>query len=56
MTPSESAEEDVEGVSVGRANGQGFAELARLLVEESIVGVVRGRAEFGPRALGHRSS
>ena len=30
-------------------------EVARLLVEGKIVGVVRGRQEFGPRALGNRS-
>ena len=35
---------------------EGRRELARLLVEEgAIVGVVRGRQEVGPRALGHRS-
>jgi carbamoyltransferase len=34
----------------------GASEIARLLVDESaIVAVVRGRQEFGPRALGHRS-
>lgn len=31
------------------------AILARLLLEGAIVGVARGRAELGPRALGHRS-
>lgn len=30
-------------------------EVARLIAEGSIVGVARGRAEFGPRALGNRS-
>jgi len=30
-------------------------EMAELLVSGKIVGVVRGRQEFGPRALGHRS-
>eukprot|EP00112_Aurelia_sp_Birch-Aquarium-sp1_P007756 Seg1847.2 transcript_id=Seg1847.2/GoldUCD/mRNA.D3Y31 product="Nodulation protein U" protein_id=Seg1847.2/GoldUCD/D3Y31 len=31
-------------------------EIARILVEEKVaIGVVRGRQEFGPRALGHRS-
>jgi carbamoyltransferase len=29
-------------------------ELARLLVAGAVVGVARGRAEVGPRALGHR--
>ncbi|XP_030831521.1 uncharacterized protein LOC752072 [Strongylocentrotus purpuratus] len=31
------------------------AEVAALLVEGAIIGIVRGRQEFGPRALGHRS-
>ncbi len=30
-------------------------ELAVLLVEGAVIGVARGRAEFGPRALGNRS-
>ncbi|MFN8050299.1 MAG: carbamoyltransferase [Acidimicrobiales bacterium] len=30
-------------------------EVARLLADGRIVGVFQGRAEFGPRALGHRS-
>lgn len=30
-------------------------EVAALLVEGAIIGIVRGRQEFGPRALGHRS-
>ena len=30
-------------------------ELAALLADDQVIGVVRGRAEFGPRALGHRS-
>ena len=30
-------------------------DVADLLAEENVVGVVRGRAEHGPRALGHRS-
>ena len=33
----------------------GTARVAGLLAEGKIVGVMRGRAEFGPRALGHRS-
>lgn len=32
-----------------------FAEVARLLAEEKVVGWFRGRMEFGPRALGARS-
>ena len=31
------------------------AAVAMRLLEGAIIGVVRGRAEFGPRALGHRS-
>eukprot|EP00501_MAST-03F_sp_TOSAG23-6_P001919 GSMAST32.ASY1.ANO1.1999.1 assembled CDS len=31
------------------------SDLADILVGGSIVGVIRGRQEFGPRALGHRS-
>ena len=31
------------------------AEIARLLLDGSIVAVMRGRQEVGPRALGHRS-
>lgn len=30
-------------------------ELAELLEDEQVIGVVRGRSEHGPRALGHRS-
>ena len=32
-----------------------IADLASRLLRGEIIGVVRGRAEFGPRALGHRS-
>ncbi|XP_063951595.1 nodulation protein NolO-like [Lytechinus pictus] len=32
-----------------------IAEVASLLVKGAIIGIVRGRQEFGPRALGHRS-
>ena len=40
----------------GGARRVGPAEVAALLVDEgAVVGVARGRAEFGPRALGHRS-
>lgn len=35
--------------------GDGAKELAQLLAQGKIVGVMRGAAEFGPRALGHRS-
>ena len=30
-------------------------DIANLLAGDNILGVVRGRQEFGPRALGHRS-
>jgi len=33
----------------------GVAEIVTLLSENKILGVIRGRQEFGPRALGHRS-
>ncbi|XBQ15930.1 MAG: carbamoyltransferase C-terminal domain-containing protein [Oceanicaulis sp.] len=36
-------------------SGDGPERVARLIAEGKIVGVMRGRAEFGPRALGHRS-
>ena len=46
----------------GSANGmthEGYAELAAnipdLLAADSIIAIVRGRTEVGPRALGHRS-
>jgi carbamoyltransferase len=34
---------------------QSFSEVAKLLEEGQIIGVTRGRAEFGARALGNRS-
>jgi carbamoyltransferase len=34
---------------------QDFSEIAKILARGDIVGVVRGRAEFGARALGNRS-
>jgi len=37
------------------AAGDTAAHVARLLADGRIVGVMRGAAEFGPRALGHRS-
>lgn len=43
---------------LGRVTELGAGEtgaVAGLLAEGKIVGVMRGRAEFGPRALGHRS-
>ena len=35
--------------------GQRYAELARRLAQGDVLGFVAGPAEFGPRALGHRS-
>ena len=50
---------DVDGGDIGGVDGYdnaaGFAVLAALLADENVIGVVRGRAEHGPRALGHRS-
>jgi carbamoyltransferase len=37
------------------AGGDGLALLAQRLAAGRIIGVMRGPAEFGPRALGHRS-
>ena len=48
----------VAGTGFGRVTdaGEGAAALvADRLAKGSIVGVMRGQAEFGPRALGHRS-
>ncbi|XP_065064830.1 nodulation protein U-like isoform X2 [Rhopilema esculentum] len=47
----------LEGIAVKRgARKIEISEIARILVEEKVaVGLVRGRQEFGPRALGHRS-
>ena len=39
----------------GRYVGDDVGALADLLADGRIIGVVRGRSEFGPRALGHRS-
>lgn len=36
-------------------SGGSAAQVARLVADGRIVGVMRGRAEFGPRALGNRS-
>ena len=44
-----------ERAALRQARRVGVAELATLLAEGSIVAVVRGRSEVGPRALGHRS-
>jgi len=40
---------------VSDITGTGEDRVAELLAEGKIVGVMRGRAEFGPRALGNRS-
>jgi len=37
------------------SDGDKYAEVARLLAEENVVGWFQGRMEFGPRALGSRS-
>lgn len=41
--------------AVSDVRGDSAGEVARRLAEGKIVGVLRGRAEFGPRALGNRS-
>lgn len=33
----------------------GVSDVAELLADRKVIGVIRGRQEFGPRALGHRS-
>jgi len=40
---------------VSDLGGHSAAEIARRLAAGKIIGVMRGRAEFGPRALGNRS-
>eukprot|EP00947_MAST-08B_sp_MAST-8B-sp1_P001977 g1977.t1 len=45
----------VAATAFGATRSPAVADLARLLADDKIVGVVRGRQEFGPRALGHRS-
>eukprot|EP00615_Pteridomonas_danica_P000925 CAMPEP_0114338098 /NCGR_PEP_ID=MMETSP0101-20121206/6816_1 /TAXON_ID=38822 ORGANISM="Pteridomonas danica, Strain PT" /NCGR_SAMPLE_ID=MMETSP0101 /ASSEMBLY_ACC=CAM_ASM_000211 /LENGTH=549 /DNA_ID=CAMNT_0001470579 /DNA_START=912 /DNA_END=2558 /DNA_ORIENTATION=- len=45
------SDDDGDGID----NQAGFELLAQALVDENILGVVRGRSEHGPRALGHRS-
>jgi len=54
--PSEQPEEELAalGLVVHRLDDPS-ATVGRLLAEGAIVAVVRGRAEFGPRALGNRS-
>ncbi|ACY15451.1 carbamoyltransferase C-terminal domain-containing protein [Haliangium ochraceum] len=49
--------EDVGAIALERrgARRTGVDELAALLSRGAVIGVARGRAELGPRALGHRS-
>ena len=42
-------------VYLGNGTATGIAQVAALLASGAIVGIARGRSEFGPRALGHRS-
>jgi predicted NodU family carbamoyl transferase len=50
------ADADSDGDSTRwSVSSPGLVELAALLADDQVIGVVRGRAEFGPRALGHRS-
>lgn len=56
--PCETALKKVVGGATGfavRQSGSPAVEAASLLAQGRILGVMRGRAEFGPRALGHRS-
>ena len=55
---------DVQGIDsylqnlnyeVERCSSQSASRVAELLSQGKIIGVMRGRAEFGPRALGNRS-
>nr|WP_282434059.1 carbamoyltransferase C-terminal domain-containing protein [Marinomonas sp. UCMA 3892] len=41
--------------TVAKCESDGVKEVASLLAEGKIIGVMRGAAEFGPRALGNRS-
>ena len=43
------------GLQVAELGGASASVVAGLLAEGQIIGVMRGRAEFGPRALGNRS-
>ena len=43
------------GVRLGASLAAAAAALAVLLADDQVIGVVRGRAEHGPRAFGHRS-
>ncbi|PTW62587.1 carbamoyltransferase [Breoghania corrubedonensis] len=43
------------GLSVTDVSGRSAAAVAGRLAEGRVIGVMRGPAEFGPRALGHRS-
>ncbi len=56
-SPGEVADRlDSAGVASTRHDGPAlFAEVARALADGAVVGWFRGRMEFGPRALGHRS-
>lgn len=40
---------------IKKSDTAGIKEIANLLQQGKIVGVMRGKAEFGPRSLGHRS-
>lgn len=49
--------DDVDEESLRRRGGRKatVTEIASLILRGAIVGIAQGRAEFGPRALGHRS-
>jgi carbamoyltransferase len=47
---------DAKGIVYRELGDEEWATtLARLVAEENVIGLVRGRMEFGPRALGNRS-
>ena len=47
---------DDEGIAYRELSEEVWADtLAELIADEKVIGLVRGRAEFGPRALGNRS-
>lgn len=49
--------DDVSATALRQRGGRqaAIAEIARLVRAGAIIGIAQGRAEFGPRALGHRS-
>lgn len=47
---------DANGIAYHELSDEEWGpELAKLIADENVLGIVRGRMEFGPRALGNRS-